>query len=68
MYPQSMLRAKKERKISKLHLKIFIFTAVKNCSILHWCVCVINQMCVQIPAVVKATWIKMLLDNSFMLC
>ena len=33
MYPRSMLRAKIRKNI--FHLKIIIFAAVKNCSLLH---------------------------------
>ena len=36
--PQSMFRAKKKKIITIFHLKIIIFTAVKNRSISHGCV------------------------------
>ena len=35
MYPQSMFRAKIRKNITIFHLKIIIFTAVKNHCILH---------------------------------
>ena len=41
MYPQSMFRAKiRRKKIAIYHLKSFVFTAVKNCILLHRRVCV----------------------------
>ena len=35
VYPQSMFGAKIRKKLKKNHLKMNIFTAVKNCCILH---------------------------------
>ena len=35
MYPRSMIRAKIRKNITIFHLKIIIFTAVKNHCILH---------------------------------
>ena len=35
MYPQSMFKAKIKKNIITFHLKIIIFTAVKNHCILH---------------------------------
>ena len=35
MYQQSMFLAKNKKNVTFFHLKIQVFTAVKNCSILH---------------------------------
>ena len=35
MYPQYMFKSKNMKKVKKNQLKIVIFTAVKNCCILH---------------------------------
>ena len=36
MYPRSMFRAKiRKKNVTFYHLKIQVFTSVKNCSVLH---------------------------------
>ena len=40
MYPQSMFEAKRKYQTHFFHLNIIVFTAMKNCSLLHRHVCV----------------------------